>query len=416
MRLAHPPLALLALTAVLVLSGGTEAGGQTQPWAGLRVRDGLEGREWWVPLRMESGTVVFAPGDLAPWGWRWEGGEGWGKMVWERGRAEVELWEGVPYLRWNGDGVHLAQPPLRRGDSLWVPVQVLTDVLTWKLPQLCRWRDELGTLELGTATDERNVGRGENGRPASVPPPPPRDRRVVVIDAGHGGSDPGAKGPTGVEEKTVALALAKAIARELASQPDLEVRLTRETDELVPLWQRGELATRWKGDRYGIFLSVHANALPASRSTRGFETYFLSPARTEHERRVAALENSAVRFEGSSASPGSDPELGFILNELRNLDYQLWSSLLAELVQNELARVHPGPDRGVKQGPFAVLTNTPMPAVLLEVGFITNREEERLLLRPDFQSEVARAVARAVTEFFRRYPPVQSGTGREEGS
>jgi N-acetylmuramoyl-L-alanine amidase len=236
----------------------------------------------------------------------------------------------------------------------------------------------------------------------------------VVIDAGHGGRDPGAKGPGGTEEKRVALGIAETLARLLMEEPNLDVYLTRGKDELIPLWQRGEKATAWKGDRYGVFLSIHANALPNSRSTRGFETYFLSEARTEHERRVAALENAAVQFEDPESVAAGDPDLSFILTELRNLDHQHWSALLAELIQTELGRFHPGPDRGVKQGPFAVITNALMPAVLLEVGFISNPEEERLLKDPGFQESAARAVAQALQVFFQRYPPVPGGgnTGR----
>ena len=181
---------------------------------------------------------------------------------------------------------------------------------------------------------------------------------------------------------------------------------------MVPLWQRGELATGWKGDRPGVFLSIHANALPGRPSVRGFETYFLSEARTEHERRVAANENAPLRMENGNDRPGADDDdLGFILRELRNLDHQHWSSLLAAGVQRELETVHPGPNRGVKQGPFAVITNALMPAVLVEVGFVTNREEERILSLGEFQSDLAGALARAVRDFFERYPLGQGETG-----
>ena len=104
--------------------------------------------------------------------------------------------------------------------------------------------------------------------------------------------------------------------------------------------------------------------------------------------------------------------MGFILTELRNLDHAHWSALLAEIIQEKLAQVHPGPNRGVKQAPFAVITNSLMPAVLLEVGFLSNREEERLLNQRSFQEDVARSVASAVLEFFQRYPP----GGEWEGS
>ena len=105
-----------------------------------------------------------------------------------------------------------------------------------------------------------------------------------------------------------------------------------------------------------------------------------------------------------------DEDLGFILRELRNLDHAHWSSLLAEGVQRQLETIHPGPNRGVKQAPLAVLTNALMPAVLVEVGFLTNREEERLISRGEFQGQLAAAMARAIREFFERYPPGQGET------
>ncbi|TVP72237.1 MAG: N-acetylmuramoyl-L-alanine amidase, partial [Gemmatimonadales bacterium] len=250
--------------------------------------------------------------------------------------------------------------------------------------------------------------------PAAPAAAPQEDRpgRVVIIDAGHGGEDTGAVGPGGTREKDVALAISRALARELASRPDVEVHMTRDSDELVAIWSRGEMATEWKDGRTGVFLSIHANALPGRPEVRGFETYFLSEARTEHERRVAAAENAPLhrdRPDPDEPPPESDPLLDAILRDLRTFDHQQWSSLLAEIVQEELGRFHPGPDRGVKQGPFAVITNALMPSVLVEVGFITNPAEERLLNQPSFHRDTAEALARAVDRFLDRYP---SGGGR----
>src|SRR6185369_3024583 len=106
----------------------------------------------------------------------------------------------------------------------------------------------------------------------------------------------------------------------------------------------------------------------------------------------AALENEPFQRPGA-ASAAPDPELNGIVKELRTLDDQHWSSLLAELVQEELRGVHPGPNRGVKQGPLAVITNSLMPAVLVEVGFISNPDEEKLLASPKFQTDAARSLA-----------------------
>lgn len=237
--------------------------------------------------------------------------------------------------------------------------------------------------------------------------------RVVVIDPGHGGHDPGSIGPGGVEEKDVALAAGLALARALDTVPDLEVHLIRDRDVSVPVWERGDLATRLKGDRPGVLVSIHVNALD-DPNTRGVETYFLSQARTEHERRVAALENAPAAGSGDGGSMGvDDPGLAFILNELRNLDYIHWSADLAAVVQDGLAEVHPGRNRGVKQAPLAVITNALMPSVLVELGFISHPEEEQLLADPDFHESAAQALAASLVEFFRRYPP--GGGARRDG-
>ena len=229
--------------------------------------------------------------------------------------------------------------------------------------------------------------------------------RVVVIDPGHGGFDPGSPGAGGVMEKDVALAVGLALAQALEGVPDLEVHLTRDRDVAIPIWERGDMATRLKGERPGILLSIHANALDDA-FTRGVETYFLSEARTEHERRVAALENAPPAGGGDGgATTTDDPGLAFILNELRNLDHIHWSADLAQIVQESLAAVHPGRDRGVKQAPLAVITNALMPSVLVEVGFVSHPDEARMLMDPEFHAAAAEALAEAVVEFFERYPP-----------
>lgn len=341
----------------------------------------------------------------------------------------LTLRPGVPFVEVNGGWAQLVQAPYLRGDTLFVPLQLLTDVLPDRLPDhyradasrsLAVLRDAgtpggpAGSAPAGAGREGGGAGAASAGKPtrapaADAPQRPaatPDPTRVVVIDAGHGGRDPGALGPGRTREKDVTLAVALALAEILDGEESLEVHLTRDDDTLIPLWQRGEIATRLKGDRYGIFLSIHANSV-TRRDIRGVETYFLSEARTEHEARVAALENSAMELERDGVGGPARDELGSIISELLNLDFQHWSSELAALTQAELAGMHPGPDRGVKQGPMAVLTNAMMPSVLVEVGFITNPDEEALLSREAFHREVAQALARAVLDFFQRYPPGQ---------
>ena len=327
------------------------------------------------------------------------------RTVWARlgEDAVLVLHPGNPFFTWNDDVGQLARAPYFFGERLYVPLQLLTHVLPRRLEEEYAAEPEGPTL---TVLRSERWTPGSRGRQEAARPEPEDRTAVVVIDPGHGGKDVGAQGPGGMVEKDIALGVARELAEILAGDDGIEVHLTRTDDEFVPLWERGDRATRWKGDRPGIFISLHANASSRSRSIRGFETYFLSEARTEHERRVAALENAPLEMEEPGAEGGGgNPDLSFILTDLRNRDHQRWSSLLAELVQDELDPVHPGPNRGVKQGPFAVITNALMPAVLVELGFITNGSEARLLSQDRFQRDAARSLAEAIREFFRRYPP-----------
>jgi N-acetylmuramoyl-L-alanine amidase len=328
--------------------------------------------------------------------------------------ARLELRDGTPFLRWGAAVAQLVHAPYFEGAELFVPLQLVTDLLPARLPD--DYAFEAGTMVLTW----KGAPRAEPVRAAAQPPrrdapAPARDpaaRRVVVIDAGHGGEDPGTVSRSGIREKNVALGVARAMAAELRKSDELEVVMIRDGDTFVPLWDRGAQATTAKGERHGIFVSIHANSAAVRGSpARGFETYFLSEARTEHERRVAAIENAPLGVE--SVPGGSAGDLDFILRELKNLDQPHWSSLLAEMVQQEVGRAHPGPDRGVKQAPLAVITNAIMPAVLVEIGYLSHPEEAKLISEPAFQEEAGKALARAVTRFFQRYPPGSGGTAGE---
>ena len=364
---------------------------------------GPEGATASLPVNRSRGYAAVGWKALEGLGWAVESSASGLRATMADGGPVVEFAFGTPLFRWNGEVLQLVDVPFTEGGAGHVPLQFVLDFLPVRLGESYTFLPEEGVLEIRDAA----VWAGLASDVRTVPP----DKRVVIIDPGHGGKDPGTVGPGGRREKDIALAVGRALARELRGDESLEVHLTRDRDVLVPLWERGDLATSWKGERPGVFVSIHVNALPGRPSVRGFETYFLSEARTDHERRVAANENAPLRMNGEDGeAEGEDEDLGFILRELRNLDHQHWSSLLAEGVQRELERVHPGPSRGVKQGPFAVITTALMPAVLVEVGFVTNREEERALSRGEFQAELAEALARAIHDFFERYPPGQGET------
>jgi N-acetylmuramoyl-L-alanine amidase len=228
------------------------------------------------------------------------------------------------------------------------------------------------------------------------------ERPLIVIDAGHGGRDPGARGAGGTLEKEVTLAVALELQATLRATGAYEVRLTRAGDVLVPLGERARQANAWRAEggpgRPALFVSIHTNAHERS-SVRGVETYFLSEALTEDARRVAAMENAATRFE--DPRDAADP-LDFILNDLRQNLYLRESSDGAGLIHRRLAAAHPGPDRGVKQAGFIVLNGAFMPAVLVELGFITNPQEEALLGSHEHQRRLARELAEGIRDFFTR--------------
>jgi N-acetylmuramoyl-L-alanine amidase len=227
---------------------------------------------------------------------------------------------------------------------------------------------------------------------AQVAPASERFERVV-IDAGHGGDDHGAEGTAGLLEKELVLDLAQRVAKKLRAQ-GLRVELTRSSDAFVALDARTEIANRAAAD---LFLSIHANASRAP-SVRGIETFFASPeASDEAAEELARAENAAFGPAAAKLSQG-DPVLA-ILGDLMAQQQLADSQDFARLAQREIARGAPARSRGVKQAPFVVLMGVRMPAVLVEVGFITNPQDERALRKAAERERIAAALARAIAGF-----------------
>jgi N-acetylmuramoyl-L-alanine amidase len=231
---------------------------------------------------------------------------------------------------------------------------------------------------------------------------PRRPIRRIIVDAGHGGHDTGATGPTGVREKDVTLAMAKRLAARLRAK-GFEVVLTRRGDRYVALEERTAIANARHGD---LFVSLHANAHP-NRERRGIETYVLNVADDRYAARLAAREN------GMLAEEAEGQDVRFILSDLNAQSSVEASRRVAESVQHQLcagirSRVGDVRDLGVKSALFYVLLGARMPAVLLETSFISNRAEEQRLESARFQEEVANAVTRAVEDFAAREARIAS--------
>jgi N-acetylmuramoyl-L-alanine amidase len=229
---------------------------------------------------------------------------------------------------------------------------------------------------------------------AAVPPAPGGGGlRTVVIDPGHGGEEVGAKGPGGTLEKDVTLAIARKLRAALVNGLGVQAFLTRDRDGEVPLDERSAFANNYKAD---LFISVHANA-SRSHGAKGSEVYFLSYQATDEEsRRLAQAEGGDV---GASAGVAAGSDLALILWDMAQAEHLEASSALATRIQEELAEVTGSQGRGIKQAPFRVLVGAAMPAVLLEVAFISNPDEEKLLVSEAYQNKVVSAVVRGVARY-----------------
>ena len=222
--------------------------------------------------------------------------------------------------------------------------------------------------------------------------------RRVVIDPGHGGKDPGAIGRGGLKEKDLVLDVSLKLARALEGK-GINVILTRTKDVFFPLWKRCEIANDEGAD---LFISVHANA-SRKRKAHGFEVYYLSEAIDDNARALEAAENAVLRFENSQ-------------NEYHSRDVKttLWDIFHTEnrvesieLAQSICKRVKKNfsfiKDRGVKSARFHVLKGTRMPAILVEIGFLSNYREEAKLRREFYKQAMARAIADGILDYKRIY-------------
>jgi len=219
--------------------------------------------------------------------------------------------------------------------------------------------------------------------------------RTIVIDPGHGGRDPGAVGPRGLKEKDVVLDIAKKLGRILKERYNLKVIYTRTRDVFIPLNERTEIANSNKAD---LFISIHTNA-SRKRYTRGIETYILNWTNDEEAMRVAAREN-AISYKKMKKVQN---ELQIILQDLARNTKRDESIVLARSVQDSMIKIlkrnYRITDLGVKQALFYVLVGAEMPSILVEVSFITNREEERRLSRNSYRNKIAEAIAKGIINY-----------------
>jgi N-acetylmuramoyl-L-alanine amidase len=336
---------------------------------------------------------------------------------------------GAPFVRTGGVVYGLVGEPYVARDTVFLPLTWLADCVPRALGGRYRWDAsgagarlvELPVAGTVAAAPPPVVVPPPNPTPAAaVPAPNPltglRLRHTVVVDPGHGGVDPGNPGryfPDGLVEKDITLAIARLLRAELVRR-GIGASLTRSGDTLIDLADRGAFCTA----DCDLFVSIHVNAMPEGRRTdraSGVETYFLSDAKTEDQERVAKTENNAIRFETGASSAATGP-LGYILRDLQLNEYLRESAQLAALVQDSVARIHPGGGHGVQQAGFMVLTTARRPAILVETGFATNRTDGAFLASSLGQHKIANAIADGIVayllEFERKLAVAAPARGR----
>ncbi|MBW6516844.1 MAG: N-acetylmuramoyl-L-alanine amidase [Candidatus Cloacimonetes bacterium] len=225
--------------------------------------------------------------------------------------------------------------------------------------------------------------------------------RVIVIDPGHGGKDPGAvnRAET-VRESDIVLTVSKKLKKLIEDNLDVEVYLTREDNRGMSLFERTNFANRKNAN---LFISIHCNAAK-NRSASGIEVYFLSPAKTEEALAVEILENRVVElYEGGEEAVRRYSTLDYILDDMLKAEQIKESSYLAFRLQGNLVKATGAKDRGVKQAGFHVLKGAHMPSVLVELGFISNLQEEKKLVDPAYQQKLAEAMLNGIRSYIYNY-------------
>jgi len=221
---------------------------------------------------------------------------------------------------------------------------------------------------------------------------------TIVLDAGHGGQDPGAIGYSKVQEKDLVLSMTLALGRLIQSEmPDVKVVYTRKKDVFIPLWKRTKIANDVDAK---LFISIHCNSNPSSRPT-GYETYFISADKDSKAKDVVLKENSAIEYEASQDQKRYEG-VNFILATMLQSENMRRSQFLASEVQNalksKLSKIGMS-SRGVNQGPFWVLVGATMPNILVETGYISNKYEEKLLRQSTTQKKIAEGIFNGIHKY-----------------
>lgn len=225
---------------------------------------------------------------------------------------------------------------------------------------------------------------------------------VVVIDAGHGGKDPGAIGVSGVQEKVINLAIAKKLGDMIEKNLfGVKVVYTRKDDTFIELYKRGKIANENGGK---LFISIHCNSAAKKPSdARGFEVYLLRPGRTKEAIAIAEFENSVIKYEENPDRYKQLTDENFILVSMAHSSYMRYSEKFSDFLNTKWTKYSSIPSKGVKQAGFYVLVGASMPSVLVEAGFLSNRQDEAYLKSTKGQTDIARSIFESIKSYKEHY-------------
>jgi N-acetylmuramoyl-L-alanine amidase len=256
-----------------------------------------------------------------------------------------------------------------------------------------------GELQVKDSSSEKKISQDIGDAKKTKPK---QKLSVIVLDAGHGGKDPGAIGTNGFREKDATLAIVLKLGKLIEKEfPDIKVVYTRKTDTFIELYRRGEIANKYKGK---LFISIHCNSTPEKPTKAGgTATYFLRPGKTDAAIRVAARENAVIEYEKNTERYAALSDIEFILTSMRSSQDIKFSEKFASMTQKELSKNVGLKNNGVEQAGFFVLVGASMPSVLIETAYISNPKEEKLLSDKDGQQDFAAGILEAIKKFKKTY-------------
>lgn len=319
---------------------------------------------------------------------------------------------GFPYIFANGNAVKLDVPTAFENEIVWTPVQETIEIFEKAFSKKYVLDTNAQVLRESVPTVPEKVSSSEASSSSSAAkastekpivrknaPAGSREVKNIVIDPGHGGKDPGAIGLI-TNEKSIVLAVSKLLEKELVSM-GFNVKLTRSTDKFIQLSERPQIANKWNGD---LFISIHCNAIDGNKDrkekTKGFRIYVLRDPESEEDRAIARRENKVAKTYGDKNSKEELSPLDWLkiqarLEQYKQASYTFTEKAIKAYEGGKISKM----GSGAGGAGFMVLVGAFMPATLIELGFISNPEEERYMNSEKGQKEMAKRIAKGVQQY-----------------